>query len=271
MATLKYNIPEIIVGQAQKEVTHNEGLYYIDALLKNPIIADNVTTPPATPNEGDFYIVPVGATGSWAGQDNKIAGYINNVWVFFTPFNGMSFFSIQYNDYIYYDGTNWVQYLSTIGLNNYQSKIQNIIINQESTANGGASVVGYNKKLLNIVHRDDTTAVVLNPTGDFSLPLGTYNVNIVSTVYNGGNNYARFLNLTTGGVLTTLAVGTTNITATNTVGISIINTTITVTNTTDVYYIEHYCSVADPNGLGFGIAQPGENNVYTAVNLQKIA
>jgi len=114
MATNRFLIPEIIVGQAQKEVTHNEGLGYIDALLKNPLVGEASTTPPASPAEGDIHTIGVGGTGAFLGQDGNIALYVNALWVFSPPFAGLTFYSNITNDFLYYDGTAWQSFRATI-------------------------------------------------------------------------------------------------------------------------------------------------------------
>ena len=45
----------------------------------------DLTTPPASPANGDRYIVPAAATGVWAGKTNQIAVRIGGVWEFHVP------------------------------------------------------------------------------------------------------------------------------------------------------------------------------------------
>jgi len=45
----------------------------------------DLATPPASPANGDRYIVPAAATGVWAGKSNQIAVCINSVWEFHAP------------------------------------------------------------------------------------------------------------------------------------------------------------------------------------------
>lgn len=45
-----------------------------------PVNSMSVTAPPASPAIGDAYLVPTGATGSWAGQSGKIAEYTVAGW-----------------------------------------------------------------------------------------------------------------------------------------------------------------------------------------------
>ncbi|KAB2788128.1 DUF2793 domain-containing protein [Brucella anthropi] len=53
-----------------------------------PVLSNSVTTPPLSPALGDTYLVPSGATGSWAGQSGKIAEYTAAGWGIITPPNG---------------------------------------------------------------------------------------------------------------------------------------------------------------------------------------
>jgi hypothetical protein len=73
------------------------------------------TTPPATGADGDLYIVGVGATGAWAGQDNNLARFVDegNFWEFFVA-GTQVFFIVNLEDgnlYKYLDsspGPGWV-------------------------------------------------------------------------------------------------------------------------------------------------------------------
>ncbi|MCE2842886.1 MAG: DUF2793 domain-containing protein [Novosphingobium sp.] len=61
-------------GQAQKEVFLNEGLARLDALLHCAIEAQTAT-PPATPQEGQCWLVAAGATGVWSGHAGEVASF----------------------------------------------------------------------------------------------------------------------------------------------------------------------------------------------------
>jgi hypothetical protein len=52
----------------------------------SPVI-DNTITDPSTlaPDYEDAYLVPIGAIGVWAGQDNNIATWDGEQWLFYTP------------------------------------------------------------------------------------------------------------------------------------------------------------------------------------------
>ncbi|HID7885874.1 TPA: DUF2793 domain-containing protein [Pseudomonas aeruginosa] len=45
----------------------------------------DLTTPPASPANGDRYIIPAAATGAWAGKTHQIAVRINGAWEYHSP------------------------------------------------------------------------------------------------------------------------------------------------------------------------------------------
>ncbi len=85
MTTPNLGLPFILQGQAQKEVTHNEALIRLDALVHGSVRSRTLTTPPGSPANGERWIVPSGATGAWAGQTGRIAHWNVNAWVFYVP------------------------------------------------------------------------------------------------------------------------------------------------------------------------------------------
>jgi hypothetical protein len=76
-------------SQAQKEITVNQALSRIDALLNTGAASLTLNTPPGTPAAGDLYIVGVSPTGAWVGQAGNVA-YFDQLWRFVVPRNGMT-------------------------------------------------------------------------------------------------------------------------------------------------------------------------------------
>src|SRR3546814_15984185 len=66
--TPRFALPLLAVAQAQKEVTHNEALTLLDALVHAAIEAGPLATPPASPAVGPCWIVDADATGAWTGE-----------------------------------------------------------------------------------------------------------------------------------------------------------------------------------------------------------
>ena len=92
MTTPKLSMPELSVGQAGKELTHNQALAILDQLAQAVVVDKDLATPPVSPANGAMYIVAAGATGAWAGQSGKLAFWLTTVaaWTFITPANGWS-------------------------------------------------------------------------------------------------------------------------------------------------------------------------------------
>jgi hypothetical protein len=88
MTTVNLGLPFIAQGQAQKDVTHNEALTLLDAVVQLSVRSRVLLNPPATPAVGDRYIVPPGAGGVWAAHPGKIALWRDNLWHFFAPREG---------------------------------------------------------------------------------------------------------------------------------------------------------------------------------------
>lgn len=84
----RYALPLLDAGQAQKEVTHNEAIDRVDALLHLAVASMDLTDPPPTPSLGTAWIVASGATGTWAGHDGQIATFGAGGWRIVTPRNG---------------------------------------------------------------------------------------------------------------------------------------------------------------------------------------
>jgi len=300
MTTPLINIPEIIVGQSQKEVTHNEALLYIDVIIKNPIIGEDTVTPPASPVVGDTYTVGVSATGVWTGQDGKIASFINSTWVFLTPIDGWTWYSTVSNDFLRYDSatTSWIANGGSFELALGNPALDGYILSSTaagvrswipapagggggvsyaliegqfpSGTNGGASTGGVNNlKPLNTIVSDIGGIVNSLAANQFTLIAGTYIIEIDSKVWSA-NKHQCFLSDTTNavnydGTSGTCLFGTTNLTDSSTVK------AVVVSSGVEVYEVRHYTGVGHAVGLGANTNKGAGNEVYTSVGITKIA
>jgi len=102
------SLPYIQPSQAQKHVTHNEALQQLDAIVQLAVISADLSTPPATPDDGDRYIVAPGSIGEWADQDNDVAVWVNNTWMFHTPNAGWRADIETTGGTLRFDGALWV-------------------------------------------------------------------------------------------------------------------------------------------------------------------
>lgn len=117
-ATPRAQLPLLAAAQAQKHVTHNDALLQLDALIFARFLSRNVSTPPATPSDGDTYLVKATATGAWTGQNGQIAYASGGVWRFAAPFTGLTAYVVDESKLIVFNSTVWVDYASTLALQN---------------------------------------------------------------------------------------------------------------------------------------------------------
>lgn len=94
-------------GQSQKEVTVNEAVVAIDALL-HPAVEAVVTSPPTAPANGQCWLVGTAATGVFAGQTDRIAAWSEGGWRFLVPREGMRVYDIASAAYRVYAGGSWL-------------------------------------------------------------------------------------------------------------------------------------------------------------------
>lgn len=87
-ATPRHALPLLHVAQAQKEMFHNEALLALDLLTNAQALSRSLAAPPASPAPapGEGWIVPsAGASGAWAGQENRLACWSAGGWRFLAP------------------------------------------------------------------------------------------------------------------------------------------------------------------------------------------
>ncbi|MCK9571072.1 DUF2793 domain-containing protein, partial [Candidatus Pacearchaeota archaeon] len=73
---------------------------------QEPIIALQ-SSPPASPSEGDRYIVLPTGTGAWSGHDNAIAWYYGAAWTFCSPINGWRVYDEGVGYWRNFNGVAW--------------------------------------------------------------------------------------------------------------------------------------------------------------------
>lgn len=100
-------LPYILASQAQKHVTHNEALRLLDAMVQLSVLDRNLTAPPASPVDGDRYIVASGATGLWAGWDLNVAFWIDGVWLRLVPRPGWLAWIAAEQAFVVWNGSSW--------------------------------------------------------------------------------------------------------------------------------------------------------------------
>ena len=78
----------MFAGQAQKELFVNELAARLDALLHGAIEAE-LAVPPASPSDGQAWLIASGASGEWSGKTGQIAARQTGNWLYFAPRDGL--------------------------------------------------------------------------------------------------------------------------------------------------------------------------------------
>ena len=105
--TPNLDLPYIMAAQAQKHVTHNESIKALDAIIQLAVLDRDLTSPPASPSDGDRYIVAAGATGEWLSNDDQIAAWQDGAWAFYIPNEGWLVWIADEDVLLAHDGTSW--------------------------------------------------------------------------------------------------------------------------------------------------------------------
>ena len=84
----RLSLPFILPSQAQKHVTHNEALTRLDIAVQLAVEGINASTPPPCPRRGRSGRSALRPPGTWAGQADTLAAFVNESWLFVTPGEG---------------------------------------------------------------------------------------------------------------------------------------------------------------------------------------
>lgn len=102
------SLPYIQPSQAQKHVTHNEGMRRLDAVVQLSVISATTATPPATPAQGARYILPAGVSGDWSGNSRTLALFEDSAWVFYEAQPGWIAWTQDTKELLAFDGSDWI-------------------------------------------------------------------------------------------------------------------------------------------------------------------
>lgn len=129
----------VLVDSAGKRFK-NASVYAPRSGVYTDVISMTETAPPVSPNDGDIYIVGVGATDAWATHDNKIAIYAG-AWFFEIPQTGALAWVNDLGGYARFTGSAWSSGLTGILADNsvkLRHMLQGPNLRITSTANSPA-------------------------------------------------------------------------------------------------------------------------------------
>lgn len=105
--TPNFSLPLLFAAQAQKEITHNEALVLVDALLAGCVEAVLSDPVGLAPEEGRSWIVGASPVGAWAGHAADIAIYSAGGWRFAPGVIGMRLYDRAAGVVRIHDGISW--------------------------------------------------------------------------------------------------------------------------------------------------------------------
>lgn len=107
LQSARWKLPFLAVGQSQKEVTHNEALALVDALIAPVAVASGVNDPPSAPMIGQIWLVGTAPTDVWAGFAVHLACWTSGGWRMIAPRSGMTV-RLETGPMVRFDGTAWL-------------------------------------------------------------------------------------------------------------------------------------------------------------------
>lgn len=82
-----FDITEWEQDQEQPHITVNTAIRICE-IMSQLVIADQTTTPPGSPADGDAYYIDGAGTGDWDTHDDVLALRIGSSWHYVTPRDG---------------------------------------------------------------------------------------------------------------------------------------------------------------------------------------
>jgi len=95
------------LGESGWNTQMDANLKRLGAIVGLSVLSRTVTAPPASPADGDRYIIPSGATGAWAGKAGQIAVWIGGAWEYHAPKTGWLAYIAAEDKLAAYKGSSW--------------------------------------------------------------------------------------------------------------------------------------------------------------------
>lgn len=115
------DIPYLPTNVVDPAAGINAALRIIDGLLQCKV-EGLATAPPSEPTEGTRWLVDIGATGDWSGEDLQLAEYVDSGWTFRDAYYAVDLYGYLYT--LHSDG--WITTNLNISLDTLETDITDI-------------------------------------------------------------------------------------------------------------------------------------------------
>lgn len=202
-------------------------LQAMDQLIMGNIISSSQSVPPASPNNGDAYLLLPAPSGVWTGSQGKIAVWDTQVtnagtnttnpqWVYYTPNVGWIVWDVSQTSLIVYNGSNWTLIGGgTVPVTGGGTGATTVAA---ARANLGAAASGANSDITSLSGISDVLI------GTNNVALNSPNGTVTISTTNPGGGYAVMSNGTQ-----TISINCLGITTTGTINTNVLNATTTIT------------------------------------------
>ena len=114
--TPRLNLPLIIANQAQKHISLNESLMRLDVLVQARILSRTISVQPTSPNDGDCYMIPMGASGTdWTALSaDTLVRFESGFWESQIIPNGAVFYVEDERGYVLKTASGWARLETTM-------------------------------------------------------------------------------------------------------------------------------------------------------------
>jgi hypothetical protein len=157
--TSNLGLPTILGPEPEYYVTHNEALRLIDTLVQLAVLDRDRGDPPASPAEGERWIVAADPTDDWIGHADHVAAWQDGAWQFATPRLGWVAYVVDEGTLVVWNGAAWgdffatvtaIQNLALFGLgtaadatNPFSAKLNKVLWTAKTVAEGGDGDLRY--------------------------------------------------------------------------------------------------------------------------------
>lgn len=95
------------LGESNWHTGMDANLKRLGAIVCLAVLDRGLATPPASPSDGDRYIIPSGATGVWLGKTGQIAVRVSGGWEYYVPSVGWLAYIIDEGVLAAYTSSGW--------------------------------------------------------------------------------------------------------------------------------------------------------------------